>query len=439
VLVSPLAWLILVEKTGCELHLPRLSIPRWTRAAEQVQTAIEAMWGFKVIVTDFLRDRPGRDSIVLVELRRGDGTCAKSRAHLWAHLGDISESEIAGPERSIIQRLLVHGTTGRGVFSRIGWIDEALSWIGSQTGVDRSHFTADIKQLNAQADSALVRFDRKDAPAYWFKAAGDPDSREFRVTAALAQLFPAYLPRLVASHETWKAWLMEDAGHPLDDTALPPLLRAVVLRLAELQKASARHITALLASGCGDQRIAVLRIRIPETMECLKNAMAQQNFSNTRRIGDARLQEIGSILETACLTLETIGIPDTLIHNDLSFENILVGRNTCVFTDWATASIGNPFVTFEHLRVQIAQEKKTEAWVPQLTEIYQESWRAWLPSSQIKRAFSFVPLIAVASHFYSRREWLTSDRRHEPQFQSYARVLARQMDRAARVLELVQD
>jgi len=108
----------------------------------------------------------------------------------------------------------------------------------------------------------------------------------------------------------------------------------------------------------------------------------------------------------------------------------------CVFIDWAQASIGNPFVTFEQLRVQIAEDQNTAQWTPYMTEKYTKSWGQILSSSQINCALAVVPLISVALELCGRWTWLTSDRLHEARFQSYLRGLARQMDRAVRDLEL---
>jgi hypothetical protein len=122
------------------------------------------------------------------------------------------------------------------------------------------------------------------------------------------------------------------------------------------------------------------------------------------------------------------------VHGDISLGNILTGHR-CVFIDWAQASIGNPFVTFEQLHVQIAEDQNTVQWTPYMTETYTKSWGQILSASQINCALALVPLISVALELCSRWEWLTSDRHHDPQFQSYVRGLARQMDRAVRDLK----
>jgi hypothetical protein len=426
---------ILAEQSQRRLRLPRISILRWTRAAEQVQAVIEAQWGLKVVVIDFLGDSSGHDRIVIAELRDGHALSSLPHACSWVRLSDIPEDETSSIERSTIGKLLNDGATGRGTFSRFGWTEEALNWVSTEAGLDREQFTGDVKQFNAGAACALVRFGRKDALPIWFKSVGDESSREFQITTTLARLFPQYLPRLVASREDWNAWWMEDAGQPLDDVRSPEILHHVVLILAELQKASIRFGSALLVGGCSDQRTSTLRARIPQMMEYIHEAMASRNLSHTPRLAADRIQEIGSSLDEACLRLEALGIPDTLIHSDLSFENILVGPRRSVFTDWAFASVGHPFLNYEHLRVQIAQETRTGRCVPRLAEIYWKSWRQVLTDSQIECALALVPPIAVALYLSRKWDWFTSEHRHDPNFQSYVRAMARQMEGASQGIE----
>ena len=433
-LASPLTRRVFAEQVALAPRLLRVSIQRWTRAAEQIQAVVEQRWGFKIIVLDFLESKSSRDRLAIAELRSHDRGPSPHWSHSWVRLNDMAEDEIFDSERSIVDRLLNDGATGRGPFSRFGWVEEAQDWISTEDTIRTSRFTGDLKQLNAAANYALVKFTRESAPPIWFKAVRDPTAPEYRITSTLAKLLPEYLPPLVASREEWSAWWMEDAGDPLDDARSAELLSHAALRLAELQKASIPHIHALLKSGCGDQSTAVLRARIPQMMDFIEDAMARKQSSPSPKLSRGRLREVWRLLEEACFNLEALGIPDTLAHGDINLGNILTGHR-CVFIDWAQASIGNPFVTFEQLRVQIAEDQNTVQWTPYMTEKYTKSWGQILSASQINCALALVPLISVALELCSRWDWLTSDRRHDPQFQSYVRVLARQMDRAVRDLE----
>jgi len=105
---------ILAEQSQRRLRLPRISILRWTRAAEQVQAVIEAQWGLKVVVIDFLGDSSGHDRIVIAELRDGHALSSLPHACSWVRLSDIPEDETSSIERSTIGKLLNDGATGRG-------------------------------------------------------------------------------------------------------------------------------------------------------------------------------------------------------------------------------------------------------------------------------------------------------------------------------------
>jgi hypothetical protein len=287
-LASPLTRRVFAEEVALAPRLPRVSIQRWTRAAEQIQAAIEQRWGFKIIVLDFLENKSGRERLAIAELRSHDRGPSPHRSHSWVRLGDVAEDEIFEFERAIVDRLLNNGATGRGPFSRFGWIEEACNWVGIEPSSKLTEFNGELKQLNAAANYALVRFAREAAPPIWFKAVRDQTAPEYRITSTLAKLLPEFLPPMVASREEWSAWWMEDAGGSLDDARSEELFGHAALRLAELQKASIPHIHALLKGGCDDQRIPVLRKRIPQMMDFIEGAMAGSNRALPRSlVGDA--------------------------------------------------------------------------------------------------------------------------------------------------------
>ena len=324
---------------------------------------IEQRWGFKAVVVDVLEDETAREAIAIAELRRVSESDPLPDVSSWVNIRELSKSEIDGAGRSIVERLLNDGATGLGAFSRFGWIEEALDWISVEADIDRAQFTRDIKQFNAAAGSALVRFGRRFATPIWFKAVEDLSASEYRMTRTLAQHFPNFLPAVIATREDWKAWAMEDAGAPISSVCSPGAFGKAVSRLAELQKASMSSTSSILSAGCSDQRLPVLRANIRPLMDLIRDAMARQDDGVIQRLTSARIRALEAILADACLELEGLQIPDALLHGDLSFENILVGPRGLVFTDWASAAVGNPFVTFEQLRAQIEQEKDAHAWL----------------------------------------------------------------------------
>lgn len=100
-------------------------------------------------------------------------------------------------------------------------------------------------------------------------------------------------------------------------------------------------------------------------------------------------------------------------------------------SDWAEAYIGNPFFTFHHLREHAVQAGVSHAWASKVTAIYADHWRCLLSDAQIVRALALCPALAIASYLCGRDVAFASPYRLDPRAQSYARSLARNIDRAA--------
>lgn len=429
---------VLVEDHGYAGGLPRVSVPRWTRTAEKITAQIREQWGFRSVVLDILGDKPGADTIVIAERLNSVAPSRALTPRGWSSFEAIPDAEVEPEARSIISGLLANGSTDRGPFSRLGWVREMLAWSSGLIGRESSWFSEDeIEQLNGSAESTLIRLVGRDGAVFWFKAAGGSNSHEARVTSTLSSCFPKYLPEVVGFHSGWNAWLMRDSGLPFTRVHSDrcALARDMVRSFAELQRASTGLVDRLIADGCHDHRMPALRAEIPQLAPYLEEAMHDSELRTGPVIERARLDRVLSMVETATLVLEDVGLPNSLMHCDISLENILVGSRGCIFTDWAHACVGNPFVTFEQLRIQLSQDREFRSALPRLTEEYLEVWRQSQPNLDYRCAFAFVPIVALASYLCCRREWLTTEDHRGPQSRSYARILARQMDHAARLIE----
>lgn len=353
----------------------------------------------------------------------------------WRPLDAVPADQLSPAERALIRILLDKGSTGRGPFSQLGWTEDLLTWSSKALKLARSQLSETVVQLNAAADAALVRILTRDGPSYWFKAAGASHPFERHVTARLAQQFPAYVPEVVAVHEQWNGWLTRDSGVPLFRSCFdrPRLALEAVRGLAELQVASSSIVSALLLDGCHDHRLPTLRAQIPELTRYLEAAMQEPGVHVGSRIERERLRRVAALIIDATLWIDDVGIPDALMHCDIGLENILAGPHGCVFIDWAQASVGLPFVTFEHLCSQFAQHSQTRDLIPRLRRIYLDVWKASLSGRHPDRALRFVPLVALASLLCCQKERLMGTRKGSSH--SYARVLARQMDLAAQRIE----
>ena len=419
-------------------RLPRISIPRWERPAQQLTLLIEEKWKIKTIVLDFISSAHVSCPCAIIEVISPCWQFAHA-AFSVVHPAHISKYSCDDDELRSLTSILNGENAGRGCFSRLGWIGEAERWIEVSVGDRAVVFSGDILQLNAGGTYALVRFGTRQGPAYWLKATGIPNSHEFIVTKMLATHFPQSLPRLIAAREEWNAWLTEDAGSSLRDSITLPVLEQAALSMAELQVKSVDHVEELLAAGCFDQRLAILETHLGELIGYLEEAMRDQVSTRVPRLEGPRLKEIGEIVHAACSEMQALYIPDSLTHNDINLGNILSDGSRCVFTDWAEASVGNPFLTVQNLSVHVARLGESACtWASRMKTEYKQPWLDLLPAATIDRALVIAPLLAIAVYLYGRGEWLRSPRRADPNFSSYARSLARCMDRAARSPEMLE-
>jgi hypothetical protein len=430
VIASPDARFFLVNpEADCD-SLPQITIPKWTRPAEQIQAAFARDWELEVVVLDFLNEPGERSPCVVVQILAP----FPGNRFEFASLGHFSETDLTDAERKTVQSICGGNAGDRGPFSRTGWIVEAMQWINEATN-DQVQLSGTFRQLNASGAFALIHFEANSGKPLWLKAAGEPNRHEFEITVTLSTIVPTHLPPLVASRRDWNAWLMEDAGEPLGHRADALVFSRALVSLAELQKATIHHTDLLLAAGAFHQSTAVLREHAGEMIDYLRFAMKQQTSTKVAPLQEDRLREIETALVNACTALEDLGIPETIVHGDLNRSNILLGQDSIAFTDWCEGYVGNAFVAPQQLLALYAKtENSLTADHDILARAYKQRWLGLLTSNQIDRGFALAPLVAVASYLYGRGDWLRSPRRLEPGVQSYARSLARHMDRAVHSL-----
>ena len=417
-------------------ELPVVRIPLWERPAEQLTKQIEARWKISTIVLDILFGPNSETPCAVAEVRT-DCWDFENEGFCIVQPDIICDASLVVSQSRSLKAILLGNDTSGSAFSRIGWIEDAQQWIQSSIHHHEVIFTGEVRQLNGGGAFCLLRLGTRFGPAYWIKGVGEPNDHEFAVTSFLAKHCPEYLPRIVAMRSDWNAWVMEEFGSSLHNSGSLDDFKRAVYRLADLQKQLAGKSEELLAARCADHRTEVLSSHIDEIIDYLDGAMVQQTSTKVPPLSTSRLHEIGVVLHHACLKLEELQIPDTLIHNDISPGSILGNGTDCVFTDWCEAYVGNPFITFEQFCVHAARKTdEPELWVRNLKSVYRSCWMGILTEHQIDGALQVSPLVAVLSYLYGRSDWLHTSKRREPAFLSYTRSLARHMDRIAAHIDL---
>src|SRR5215472_6059204 len=200
---------VLLVRSGCQLELPIVIIPKWRRVAQEVTEFILRMWGLKTVCL-FQPAAQGGDSddaqyFVVLEARD-------------------SSSESLPPA---------------------GWFDALAAWAQKQVDPHGLKLTGKFCQLNGSPSFSLVRLETN-GPSIWFKAVGEPNRHEFPITVMLARRFPRYLPTLIATEPSWNGWLtFEVEGAMLDENSDISTWEKAGGALAELQMESVTQACSL--------------------------------------------------------------------------------------------------------------------------------------------------------------------------------------------------
>jgi hypothetical protein len=419
-------------------ELPTIDIPLWRRPAEHLTRLIEERWQITTVVLDVVADESLPTPCAIVEVRNPSWEFTKECFRL-VDVDDLPDSSLAESEKATLQSILTGDDADRGPFSRIGWVEEAQAWIQQAISEREITFTGELRHLNAGGDFCLIRFSTVCGPAVWLKAVGAPNTREFEITAFLASTCPQYLPSIAAMREDWHAWVMDEFGSPLHGSSPLREFEQAAHKFAHLQIELSDKSAELLGVHCSDHRIQTLDSQVDSLIAYLDEAMHLQTSTKVAKLSSARLETIRTLLHRACVTLEELRIPDSLLHSDISPGSILNDGRDCVFTDWCEASVGNPFITLEQLCAHMARNcDHSASQIPALRNTYRSCWMDLLPEHVIDEALRLAPLISILSYLYGRGDWLSSPRRHNPSFQGYARSLARHMDRIAENTELME-
>jgi Phosphotransferase enzyme family len=437
ILVLPESQKVLIVGTDTGDCLPSVHIPQGTRVARELQKAIRETWNLDVIVLDLSRPGSGELPCAVAEVRSLIRPATLRTV-------DVTSLMNFGLDEQLLAQLvsvLNGGPFSSSPFSRIGWIDQAIARLEAETG-KRLSPNSKIDQYNAGGGFSLVHFRMEDESDYWLKATSEPNSHELAVTCLLSELAGEYLPRVISTNLAWNAWLMSGESAQGGEVAADPfpLLDNAVESMASLQVTTVGHRSNLLSVGAFDQSVAVFQQHSASLFNFLEKAMGLQTSAKAPRVQTARLREIRVIFEDTCRRMEDLDLPQTIIHGDLNWGNILPSQNHCLFLDWSEAYVGCPFVTLPHLLLlnQAEDPEKRPLLDAVLKDRYKRIWLRLCDETAIDEGFVYMPVLAIASALYGRCDWLSTSARDNPRRQVYARNLTRHLDRAARSPELLE-
>jgi hypothetical protein len=440
ILVQPASRKILVIDADDGYQFPRVSILPWTRPAQQLQKAIAAAWNIHVILLDFLAIWGGTPFSVVAEILMTEA---------WVGLKPVALSQIHHAELSEQQReqlvsMLGENSNGHTPLSQVGWINEAIAWMESSTRKKLSS-KRDIEQFSAGGGFALMRLHTTDNWNFWLKAAAGANTHELSITTYLSKLGTGYLPELISTKPAWNAWLMSGEAIQIPEIPIGPLelfrlLEDAVESMAELQMRAEGASLDLLDAGAFDQRTKVFEKHSAALFDYLEESMSMQTSTKVPRLEGRRIRELRTTFDEVCQCVAGLCLPETVVHGDINPGNIVTGVGHCQFIDWCETYLGNPLITLQHLLSlnKLENLEIRELINRLLRQKYRDVWATKYDPQWFEKGFVYMPLMAIASTLYGRGNWLNSPERNDPRRQSYARALARCMDRAARKRELLE-
>jgi hypothetical protein len=431
---------LLLKPAGEVFLLLSVEVPRWQRLAENMTVAIRNEWGQEAICL-FNPDvsapvtAPNDHNYQVMEC---SGPARPHPGAEWVPVSSLSERAFADPADQVaVRRSLAEcdgdaGAVAQGPFARLGWFRELQGRIEEVIGPLGFHLAGSFSQLNASPSFSLVRFETS-GPAVWFKAVGNPNLREFPITLALANLFPQYLPPILAARSEWNGWLAQEVeGTNLGETQDAHHWNTAASALAKLQIESIGRIETLVDSGARDLGASALLKLVRPFLDAMGQLMEKQTKVPPPVLSRSELVLLGEQVEEALSLSTDFGIPDALGHLDLNPGNVILSEGHSVFLDWAEAYVGNPLLSFQYLVEHFRRATGVDGTAePSLIGAYTEEWLSLVSPENLASALAFAPMLAVFTYAVASDAWSDQAKLRDPRIAGYLRSLTRRMHREA--------
>jgi hypothetical protein len=432
---------LLLERSSSGVRLPQVSVPAHTRTAEEITAAVKSSWNLETYCLFTLPAGPASEDgarHVVLEACRDDSL---SPGMHWLPVVSCSAAcfddpcEFATMENSLA--MLQQHRRGElpGPFGKPGWLPVVTEWVQAQAAGAGLALTGEFRQFNASPAFSLIRF-KTDGPALWFKAVGEPNLHEHRITLKLASLFPRFLPRILASHPEWNAWLaLESEGSELGENATTDAWGTAAENLALLQISSFGRRFELIHSGCKDLRPCRLVELVDPFLDAMAEFMERQTKLAPAPLSREKLLSLGRNITMSLEELDECAIPNTVGHLDVNPGNLLVCGPRCVFLDWAEGYVGPPFFAFQYLLENLRRLQGEDANRDKsLVLAYEKHWARFASPKEIVKALKTTPLLATFTCAASIGSW-RNRQNIRTESAGYLRSLTRRMQREANALE----
>lgn len=431
---------ILVRTRGTTFSLPEIAIPVQERIAANINRVVERELGLQVMALYEIcpDDHPSPDGIfyhAAVSVRPSAPIPADAS---WVSIRSLPADFLShsedGKAVNTFHSLWESGNASSKAepFLKPDWFAEVTEWVEESLRPHSLHLTGRFQQFNASSTFSLIQFETS-GTSVWFKAVGEPNTREYLVTLTLARVCPEHVPKLLATRHEWNAWLAEDvAGVSLASHTELSQWDSAARSLAALQMQTLPVTRELSRAGARNLSFPRLHSRVGPFFEFLLNILSRSNTRNIGRLAIPDLDRLRVVILDCLTALEDLALPPSIGHMDLNPQNIMFAGPQCIFLDWAEAFVGCPFFSFEYLLQKFRQvfTSKSELEI-RFREAYMAAWRALISPGSLALVLKLSPLAALFA--YATTVWRSLDVEKAPNTleRDYLLCLVRKMRRVS--------
>lgn len=310
------------------------------------------------------------------------------------------------------------------------WFDRAEIWIQNKLEAADLRAIAPIEIVKVWALAIILRVNT-DRETIYFKASAPLFASETESTRILAQLYPENLPEVLATNSN-RNWILmrEIDGTLLENLSDISSWQTALSHWAKLQIDASQKRDFLLGLGWLDLGLAEINRQIAHFLASSPaKVWGGGEFLDILEL--FKLLPLLQKVETVCQELSQLGIPNTLVHGDLSPRNIYIRdiasatlrERGFVYFDWSDTCISHPF--FDLIRFLYEIEKDLPHLPDARSRIrnaYLEPWTIYAPMAELISTFELVSETLVSVYEIIRSQILRDNYRHHWQWPTEADV-----------------
>ncbi|KAI0565357.1 Aminoglycoside phosphotransferase [Gracilaria domingensis] len=292
---------------------------------------------------------------------------------------------------------------------RMGWFRKVLTWVKevTKTEVDDRELYSTFMKIMDHHHSVVWRCEldlsrtkhasvSNGEPEYVYMKTAIPIFHEAKRTATIAKVLDRLkiVPHIIAIQNEDCTFLQRDAGSAEGEEKDAKLLLDTLRRM---QLLSSDHLDELQAGGLEVRDSEWLLSNVHQLLyhKGLERAV-KGSEEHEMILRDLRCRE--KEVKDVCKEISSFGIPNTLVHGDLSQNNMgsrkVLGGAGYQFFDWGLSHIGHPFIDVDVIIDLFAEDQpEIERWRHE----YWQHWKSVVSAEEFWKLLRRVPLIGVCA------------------------------------------